>query len=127
MHAPPAQVAELGATENDWRSLAAAAAAALQLPVAAAAFQHLKDEPGQALVVRVGAAWRGGAGLDLCTADVLAYQVTVGSYRARPPALSFKMLILSLLSKFVILFLMLGCARSTIAKGRSCSSCCRED
>lgn len=68
------QIAELGATDSDWRTLAAAAAAALQLPVAAAAFDHLRDEAGRALVARVGDAWRGGASLDLCTAEVLAYQ-----------------------------------------------------
>lgn len=70
------QIAELGVTENDWRALGASAAAALQLPVARAAFSHLGDEAALALLRRVERQWAAGGSHDLCTAEVLAYQVT---------------------------------------------------
>ena len=64
-------------TENDWRALGTAAAAALQLPIARAAFSHLADEPALALLERVQQRWSAGASHDLCTAEVLAYQVVI--------------------------------------------------
>jgi predicted alpha/beta-hydrolase family hydrolase len=63
-------------TKNDWRTLGTTAAAALQLPVARAAFSHLADEAALALLQRVQQQWLAGASHDLCTAEVLAYQVT---------------------------------------------------
>lgn len=77
INAPDAapQIAELGVTENDWRALGTAAAAALQLPVARAAFSHLGDEAALSLLQRVQEQWSAGSSHDLCTAEVLAYQV----------------------------------------------------
>jgi len=71
------QIAELGVTESDWQALGGAAAAALQLPVARAAFDKLNDEPALALLARVETQWRDGGSHDLCTAEVLAYQVSL--------------------------------------------------
>jgi hypothetical protein len=71
------QIAQLGVTESDWRALGTAAAAALHLPIARAAFSHLADEPALALMQRVQRQWSAGASHDLCTAEVLAYQVDV--------------------------------------------------
>lgn len=69
------QVAHLGVTENDWRALAMAAAAALQLPEAVSAYRHLGDDQGLALMSATEAELLGGASMDLCTAKILRYQV----------------------------------------------------
>lgn len=69
------QVAQLGVTENDWRTLAMAAAAALQLPEAVSAYRHLGDDQGLALMSGMEAELLGGASMDLCTAKILRYQV----------------------------------------------------
>jgi hypothetical protein len=70
------QVAHLGITEGDWASLAASAAADLQLPEATAAYRHLRDEQGLALMSATQTALASGASTDACKARILSYQVS---------------------------------------------------